>query len=158
MRRFFSVCFVAGLAAAGCGKSTGSLTGTVTYKGNPVTGGLMLFVDAQGKSFPGSLNPAGNYNCPDLPPGDYIVTINTSLMKPVDPGQSTKEMIAKQGQDQSQTKLPESMTKDLAKVKEMGSKTGQYVAIPDKYANAKTSGLTVKVEAGSQTKDFTLTD
>ena len=55
--------------------------------------------------------------------------------------------------------IPDGMNKEIAKGKEMRKDTPpKYVAIPDKYAAAKTSGLKVAVDAGANTKDLPLTD
>ncbi|MBM4069309.1 MAG: carboxypeptidase regulatory-like domain-containing protein [Planctomycetes bacterium] len=147
--------FIAALAVAGCGKSSGSLSGNVSYQGKPVTGGVMLLVDAKGRNFPASLNADGTYKCPEIPPGDYTVTINTSALKGTDNQEGTAKMLEKQGLgNDAGSKQP----KDLAKVKEMSTGAGKLVSIPPKYASTTTSTLTVKVEGGKQIQDFTLTD
>jgi len=130
---------------AGCGRSgsSSSVTGSVTYKGKPVTGGTML-LHGKDKVFPASLGPDGNYICPSVPAGEYTVTINTEGLKKnvVDPVIGGEEQ-----------KLFEN--KDLAKAR---ASIPAYVPIPGKYADAKTSGLTLTVGSGSNTKDLQLTD
>src|SRR5262249_13809738 len=70
MKTVLSVFLVAtaGLLAAGCGRSTSgsSVTGSVTFKGNPVTGGTMLF-HGKDKPYPASLGADGKYTCPVIP-------------------------------------------------------------------------------------------
>src|SRR5207253_8000785 len=90
--------FAVALLAAGCGKTpTISMSGTVSYKAKPVTGGVIVFIDAQGKGFPGSLNPDGSYRTPGLAPGDYIVTVDTLPVKYMNPADATKERMGKFG-------------------------------------------------------------
>jgi len=162
MKTVLSVFLVAtaALLAAGCGRSTSgsSVTGSVTYNGNPVTGGSMLF-HGKDKPYPASLGADGKYTCPVIPPGDYTVTIDTKWLEKAGAGDaaSTIKDMANQGvTDQDLAKG----FKDLAKAQEMNKAIAnlKYVAIPKKYADAKTSGLTVTVESGSTTKDLQLTD
>jgi len=159
MKPVLSVFLVAAAAllSTGCGKSSSSVVGSVTYKGSPVTGGTMLFHGSD-KVIPASLGVDGNYACPNVPPGDYTVTIDTTSLKNIgDPESMMKKMAKEMGTDGSGEKLPEALSKDFAKMKEMGSMP-KYTPIPEKYANKKTSGLTMKVESGSNTKDWQLTD
>lgn len=165
MQRPLGMCMLAMIAALalGCG-STGSLEGNVTYKDKPVTGGLIACVASDGKSFPGSLNADGSYRCPNLPPGEYVVTIKTFAIKATDFDQSSKEMMEKMGLDSSSAKSGDQL--DMAKLKlkmkdkfkDVTAKESLHVSIPAKYADAKTSGLTVTITSGPQKQDFTLSD
>jgi hypothetical protein len=160
MYRSMGIVIVLGLIATGCGgrSSTGSLSGSISYKGGPLKGGgIMMFIDAQGKRFPGSLNVDGSYTAPGLPPGDYVVTINTKVLKPpVDLSATVANMAEKQGGgDEARQRAEEQQRK----LKEQGKATGiNPTPIPEKYSDPKTSGLAVKYEGGVQTKDFPLTD
>jgi hypothetical protein len=155
------------LFVAGCGqKPTYTMSGTVSYKGKPVTGGLIFFFDAQGKSYPGSLNADGTYRTPGLEPGDYTVTVDNQNLKYMNPGDASKEMIEKFGggagggqQGGGGAGGPEAQ-KWMEKMKGKQPNTGKDMPIPEKYKDAKTSGIKVKVEPGEleQQKDFTLTD
>jgi hypothetical protein len=162
----------AGLLAAGCGKSgsTGSsVTGSITYKGSPVTGGNMIFHGKE-KNYGGNLGPDGKYTAAGMPPGEYIVTIDTKSLEKVSsgPGKDIDAMI-KDMEEKFGGKLPPEAAKEFEemrkKMKEEAPKDGdaptttaKYVKIPEKYANPKTSGLTVTVGSGSNSKDFPLTD
>lgn len=143
----------AAVCSVGCSKSSSSgnfVSGSVSYKGTPVTGGTIL-LHAGEKVFPASLGPDGNYTCAGVPAGDYTVTIDNKHLKNVgDP----RDIMKKMGGGG-----PDKMPKDLAKVQEMSKGNApKYVPIPEKYASAKTSSLTVKVESGKNTRDLTLTD
>jgi hypothetical protein len=157
-----------GLLAAGCGKSgdTSSVSGLVSYKGNPVTGGTMAF-HAGDKVFPASLGPDGKYSCLSVPPGNYTVTIDTKRLQQnvgVDPDSTMKEMFKKKGQGGSEA--PGGFDEVIKKLKEEQGKGKlpdmlkklKYVRIPEKYADVKTSDLSVKVGSGSNTQDLTLRD
>jgi hypothetical protein len=151
------------LVFVGCKKSDSlgsSISGTVTYKGQPVTGGTMLF-HASNNVFPASLKGDGTYTIANLAPGDYVVTVDTRALKNKgDPESMMKSMTQKMGKgDGAVEKLPDSVAKSLAKMKEMKQDNSvQFVQIPEKYADPKTSGLKVSVQAGSNTKEIPLTD
>jgi hypothetical protein len=71
------VCLAGGAAIlAGCGPSTGAVSGQVTYDGNPVENGHILFTpaDGKGKDAGGPIS-AGRYRAVGLPPGLKIVKV-----------------------------------------------------------------------------------
>ncbi len=116
----------------GCGGSTASLSGKVSFEGKPVDNGsirLDSIGDTQGLPAASPIQ-AGQYAIPasaGLVPGEYRVTISAS--------------------------------RDTGK-KRLDPESGQQVPviqqlIPEKYNSAST--LTVKLEAGENTKDFDLT-
>jgi hypothetical protein len=166
MKTVWSILVVstAGLLAAGCGKSGSSgssVTGSVTYKGSPVTGGNMLF-HGKDKTYGASLGADGKYTCTAVPPGDYVVTIDNKHLEKAgggDPEAMMKKMAG--GKD-----LPADFAKSFEKMKAekakanigAGEAAAKYVPIPEKYAKAETSGLKVTVGSGNNQKDFPLTD
>lgn len=134
-----SVSFAAilALASAGCGSggpAMARVSGKVTYKGQPVTKGLITFQAASpdGRNATSPIGPDGSYNLQTEAPGDgaqlgdYTVAVSTREeevldyipTKPVPPKRST----------------------------------------PEKYEDPKTSGLTATVKGGSNTQNFDLTD
>ncbi len=56
------------LAASGCGNQA-TVTGTVTYKGRPVTYGTVIVVSASNVARTGVIYPDGTYTVVGLPPG-----------------------------------------------------------------------------------------
>jgi hypothetical protein len=134
-----AVSMAVGLLSAGCGSSgpqMASVSGKVTYKGQPLTKGSVSFVstDPARPNASGAIQSDGSYTLQTREPGDgaqlgdYKVSVtdidpeayNTAL-----PGEAPK--------------LPKS-------------------AIPQKYENPETSGITQKVVSGSNKVDITLTD
>lgn len=93
-RRFAARCLAGGalvlvavFTVVGCGKAskkTGTVTGTVTYKGNPVKSGLVNFLSATGAASQGQIDASGNYKL-DAPieEGEYKV-----YLQPPIPGQA----------------------------------------------------------------------
>jgi len=120
-----------------------------------------MFFHQPDKAFPATVQADGSYAASGLPAGEFKVTIDTrSLKKAVSPENMTKQIqeeAAKQGKT-----MPASgaggFTKDQAQQAKGAASAPSYVAIPEKYADPKTSPLTATITAGSQSKDFTLTD
>lgn len=75
-------CFIC-LTAIGCGASEGGthLQGVVSYKGAPVTSGVINFVKAGSRPLGGALKSDGAYAF-DMPPGEYQVLINAPAPLP----------------------------------------------------------------------------
>jgi hypothetical protein len=66
------------LLVLGCGgkEGTSTVSGKVTYQGQPVTDGLINFVTNGGRPLGGSIGADGTYST-QLPPGEYKVRIDT---------------------------------------------------------------------------------
>ena len=148
----------------GCSKKNpdpviGSLSGKVKVKGEPLTGGQLIFkgTGKDGKEAVNqtiTINPDGTYQG-TLPLGEMHVGVDTESVK-----QTIENM---QGKGGSALKFsPEDIAKfrdkkltpeDLARAMDP-SKGLKYVEIPEKYRNADQSGLTVKIEPGNQQKNF----
>ena len=67
---------------AGCSKSAGtSVSGHVTYKGNPVSSASLIFYPGTGRAITTVVDPEGNYAA-NLPAGDYTATVTLSVNLP----------------------------------------------------------------------------
>ena len=74
------------VALVGCGGSGAggtTLKGAVSYKGAPVTSGVINFVKSGDRPLGGGIKPDGTYEF-ELPPGDYQVLINAPAPLPPD--------------------------------------------------------------------------
>jgi hypothetical protein len=114
---------------AGCGKKTnrGTVTGDVTLDGQPLKSGVIHFESADGKAATADAAIVdGKYNV-EMPPGDKRIAIS-----------APKVTGKRKAYD-----LPDSPMLDI--IQEL---------LPARY-NAQ-SELTLKVEAGPQSKDFAL--
>jgi hypothetical protein len=153
------------LVATGCGggnenpHAPASVTGKVTYKGEPVPAGLVNFIPkTQGPSATGSLSSDGTYSITDAPAGDFTVTVDTEYLNP-DKKTQAYPGAGKAGAGATSSPMPggggtSSPMPGPAAVKA----GGKYVKIPAKYADVKQSTLTAKLNAGKQTEDFKLED
>lgn len=83
------------LILAGCaGKPAGTVTGTVKYKGAPVTAGSVNFFDpGKGSGAQGALNESGNFTIPgSLDAGTYKVYIQPPSPEQLPPGSKPKKV------------------------------------------------------------------
>lgn len=124
-------------AAAGCGSSgppMASVSGKVTYKGQPVPKGLVAFYPTtpDGRNATGNIEADGSYTIQTETPGDGAIL-----------GDYRVAITAR-----------DDVILDYIPKKPIPPKR----LAPAKYESPETSGLTVKVESGSNTKDFELTD
>ncbi len=133
-RGFWSACLLATAclsATVGCdsGQSTSSVSGKITYQGEPVTSGLINFLPERGQPLGGGLRSDGTYQF-KLPAGQYKVRIDTPPAMPADWSEKDGDPLPK---------LPPRQ-------------------LPAKYGKYPTSGLTVTVneQSSSQVVDFIL--
>lgn len=142
------------LFLAGCGSSKkggAKISGKVTYAGKPVAGGHITFTPPEGTPYQGTLNADGTFAFAGVPTGDMKVSIDTEYIKSSQSGYNNMPMPANMP--------PEIAAKMKEKKAELPQATGPtYMKIPEKYASVTSTPLTCKIEAGSQTKDFELTD
>lgn len=76
-------------AAAGCGggKSAGSVAGTVTYNGGPVTGGSLNLISGSGAAALARIGDGGAFKVDgELAPGDYKAYVTPPVPEPQPPG------------------------------------------------------------------------
>jgi hypothetical protein len=131
------------LALAGCGGRgpVNQVSGKVTYKSNPVTGGRVFFhPQGGGTPLPATISPEGTYSA-ELPPGQMQVTVETESIK----GQARQQF------DYSKMPVPAG-----AQAPTPGPAKPVYVKVPAKYGDVKTSPLRVEVKKGKQTEDINL--
>jgi hypothetical protein len=128
--REFALIALAGLVLSGCGPRVerGRIFGKITYQGQPLTEGLILFSDAaHGVNMTADLKPDGTYEITTaegkgLPLGTYKVCVCPPLVNPtMGPGAPPKPK--------------------------------EYPNIPKKYRRYETSGLTLTVQQGKNPFD-----
>ena len=154
-----AVVVLSSVALLGCSKKNSSsaarVSGSLTYNGQPIKGGVMYFHDSEGKAYAAKISPDGTYSASDIPVGELIVTVDTD---PLNPGRAnapkgpTAE--ARMKMDQSMSRRPDAPSGGTPPP----SPADLYIKIPAKYANAKTSPLTVTLDSGRNVKDINLTD
>ncbi|HMF17250.1 MAG TPA: hypothetical protein VKE98_08595 [Gemmataceae bacterium] len=131
--------------ANGCSSTKNSFTGKVTYKGQPVPGGSIVLHPKEGtQTYTGSIRPDGTFTVTDAALGTMVVTINNKWLKT----EGTGVVNPPQGTD----------PKVLEKMMPKQQGAPQYVPIPEKYADPKTSPLIWEIKARNESKEFDLMD
>jgi hypothetical protein len=149
--RLHGCCLVVALVLVGCSKSTDPnrpktvpVTGTVTYKGQPVEGALVTLstTAAGGRGASGKTDAAGNITLTTFEAGDGALPglYDVAIAKTTIEGAPTEA--------ESQAYVAKGQQPPLGTVKEH---------LPAKYKDEKTSGLRADVKEGVVLK-FELTD
>jgi len=133
--------------ATGCGKSagpSGTVSGKVTFDGQAVTEGTVVFVSAQGRGASGSLDSQGAYTLrtvesgQKIPVGEYQVCVQPPPPEPtVDPSKVTKEEV--DAAIAKRLPIPGTPVKK------------DYPNIPKKYQDQATSGWKLTIKEGPNT-------
>jgi hypothetical protein len=74
---------LAALFATGCGSGTATVSGTVTYQGQPLSGGSVIIYCADKQIVRGMIGPDGGYTIPNVPRGSVVVTVQSNARIPV---------------------------------------------------------------------------
>jgi hypothetical protein len=132
--------------AAGCGSSKGTVTGKVTYNGNPVPGGQVFFVLPDTPPVFAKIGPDGSYTAKDVPVGEATVCVETDSVKSAGGGAATP-----------QYKPPKDADPNVYDPSIQSAPVGgKYVAIPSEYGDPATSTLRYTVKDGDQTHNIDL--
>jgi hypothetical protein len=133
----------------GC-SSRANISGKVLYKGQPLTGGTVLFVSTQGKASETSqIGEDGSYHFANFPVGPVLIGVETKSAQP---------MTSRKGPPASMQPPKDVALPPGAKSGVYGSQANKHkvTVIPDKYAKPDDSGKTYTVVAGSQTHNIEL--
>jgi hypothetical protein len=133
-------------------QSKNEVKGKVSYKGATLPGGHMVFYSAEDANLGEAvINSDGTYTTVLSKTGPCKVTVETESLKPPEQPKPPANAPMPNLSEEDKRKMKESMAKS-------SGAAGNYVAIPKKYANVKTTPLTYDVASGKQTKDFDLSD
>jgi hypothetical protein len=136
------VLLAAALAAAGCGESrTGTLTGTVSYRGKPVVYGVVLVQCADGTRSATNIRPDGSYTVERLLAGPVKIGVNS----PEPPDAAAQSAAA------AQPARPAGPPPNLPAVDK-----SKWFNIPDELGDPETSGKSTTVTAGTTHFDIQL--
>jgi hypothetical protein len=149
------------LAAAGCGRKTGTVSGKVTLNGEPLKGGNVSFVRSDGvPTKSGTIAEDGTYKIEDVPVGNATVVVETSSLKPMFGGGGAKGPGGKPGGGVAPKNEPPPGAQ-VGEHYQPGSAPNnaeRYVAIPAKYEDAAQTSLHYEVKAGPQDYPIPLTN
>jgi hypothetical protein len=120
------------VGCGGKGSKTGVVTGTITYKGQPVNGAaLFLHPPGGGDPILIPVSQEGTFSSSDVPPGEYKVVVQGTA------GAAPAPLKGMPPEKQAE-----------AKKKLEAMQTPATIAYPDKYKNLATTKLTLSVVAG----------
>jgi len=136
---------VAFLAVAGCGQSTGKVSGKVSYKGAILKGGTVSFFAADKRNATTTIKEDGTYTVENVPVGPVKITVDTDALKP------------KAGVGGPSYKPPPGMTPPGGYAPpDPAEMAKRYVQIPPQYADQDKTTLTYTVKSGSQEHEIKL--
>jgi len=141
-----SLCLLA--LAIGCSQKKetdmADVSGKVLFRGEPLPGGRVSFVSKDGPAFSsgGLIDENGNYKA-QAPIGDVKAGVDNDFLKTFGGRKGQGAPAVKPG-----LKRPGS--------EEAQGPKGHYVPIPEKYRSPDESGLTYKIQEGSNTIDIKL--
>lgn len=120
-----------------------TVSGSVTFKGAPVTGGSINFYKADGGlAGSGGIKADGSFLVTDVPTGEMLVTVDNENLNP-----ATKEAPKGNSKNQYTGKTGQmTYTPDALKSGPKGNLT--YVALPEKYRDKAKSDKKVTLKAG----------
>ena len=127
----------------------GSVSGTVTYKGQPVNRAVLMFHPTAGdiKDIEITTSNEGTFSVANLPPGEYKICVESTRI----PKDAMKEPSRKPkaGKEVDAAKMEE-MKMKFQQMKTGGG--GPTVGLPKKYKDAKTTDLQCTIVEGKPEK------
>ena len=129
------------VTVVGCGPANPTVSGVVTFRGQPLPSGTVLFHVADGRVEHSALGPDGHYTIANAPLGPVRITVQSHPAAPAG-------LPSRGGPPPAAPKELEPTAKEQRDVR--------YGRIPTRYGSAEQSGLTYTVTAGSQTHDIGL--
>jgi hypothetical protein len=136
------------LLTVGCG-SKGAITGTVSFQGNPIPTGTIIFVPDDGAPSITAPITDGKYTAEKVPTGPAKIGVSSSYTE----GKlSPMQQMMKVGKGGPPPEAPP----EARKAFENAGQAKKGIKIPDNYSDPQKSALTYTVKSGSQTHDIDL--
>jgi hypothetical protein len=146
------------VVAAGCGggPGVGKVSGKVTYKGQPLAGGWIVFTVENGGGANAPIQQDGSYVADNVPAGKAKVCFRAPVggspfegaFKNLPP-----EARAKRAKELEQRAKPPASASEHYKAP---TAEAPSIQLPKQYTDPDKSGIVYDVQRGTQTKDFEL--
>lgn len=137
---------LAALAVLGCdSRPTGTITGKVTFQGQPVTAGHVTFLGQDGRVASGQITDDATYTIYGAPVGAVKILVDSRPPPNIvlkEPPKSVRNLKLPGAEDPEVTVTP--------------PRVGKYVPIPERYSRSDQSELTYTVRKGAHTHDLVL--
>jgi hypothetical protein len=153
VRLLVCLSFILPIWLLGCSKNSQAparLSGSVTYKGQPLKAGTMQLHAPDGVAYNAQIGEDGTYIATDIPEGELVITVETESFNPTKKAAGGKDAEKRLKAQQPPPPGRGSGGGTPADLSE------HYVKIPEKYSNPKTSPLTVTVKSGRQVHNVAL--
>jgi hypothetical protein len=144
--------------AFGCsGGGSSEISGTVTYKGSPLTGGSIVFRADDGKEYGSGLDKDGKYYVNKVPRGNMKVYFNMPL---ANAGNPRGVGVPKEHEAEMKQKMkpPPGAGPDAEKAYAGVGQNQKTPEIPARYKSFENSGLSFDIKSGSNKIDIPLSD
>jgi hypothetical protein len=139
-----ALCALLCLGALGCGGST-TVTGKVTHKSRSVVWGSVTLVDERGQYHQGPIALDGTYTVKDVPSGPVKIGVYSPNPAESAPPEKRGGTLVKGG---PALEDPREKFKQERPPEQPRPEPGKWFAIPAKYTDPMTSGLSGTVKAG----------
>jgi hypothetical protein len=136
----YTVTALAAASLSGCGSSTSTVTGAVTYQGQTLTSGSVILYCADKQIVRGLIASDGTYTIPNVPCGPATVTVQAHTRVPTGLGLKQQLPVAVGGPIPPGFEPPER----------------QPISIPSRYGLPEESGLSIEVDSRTLTYDIVL--
>jgi hypothetical protein len=139
-------CILTCLALAGCGAGKADLSGTVTYQGKPLPGGIVVLIPEQGGKGGGTapIQKDGTFSFTGIIPGKMLVAVQVPHPPADSPMYGPKGVDAKKFEEMKKPpKVPEGV-----KMPENTQWVSDLPVIPKRYEKETTSGLSIELKSG----------
>ena len=151
--------------ASGCSSGNpmapAKISGKISYAGKPIKAGTMKFHTTTGTPYDAQISTDGTYSAVDLPVGEMIVTVETESINPnrdLTAGARKNADTEKRMKNMNSSMQRGPGSNDAGGAATQSTASANYIKIPDKYSNPKTSPITITLEKGRQVHNFDLTD
>ena len=122
-----------------------TVTGSVSYKGEPLTAGSVSFHLKDGANFSAGITSDGTYTAAQVPAGEAVITVETESANTNRPQMTYG---GARGKDKMMTSKP----------RDMPTVQGKYRPIPRNYADPAKSPLKETIKPGKQTINIEVKD
>ncbi len=138
------------VTAAGCGSPKGTVSGKVTFKGQPLPGGTISFVPEKGGAVTADIQEDGSFTAPNVPTGPAKITVETMSVRP------QAESGVKPMTPPPDAIPPGIDPKNLPPAMRAKTQEKKFVPIPEGYGDPEKSELTYTVKSGKQVHNVDL--